>query len=83
MWDSFFDMIASLMEFLFKITMPIVLFVAFLVIVKIIYRYVKYGYREFDIFKKRSKRNEPVELLFMMLEKNSEVQKIIKKKKLY
>lgn len=52
--SAFFVVIKEIIKVLLKIFIPIFIVVTILVIIKIIYRYKKYGKREFDVFRKHN-----------------------------
>lgn len=67
---------------LFRMILPFLIVIIIYIVGKAIYRYFKYGYKEFNIFKKRNSLNYKQELLFFMLSKLNGYRKIITLKEL-
>ncbi|MEG2028409.1 MAG: hypothetical protein RR050_00865, partial [Bacilli bacterium] len=74
--------IEALIISLFRILGPIVLILTVLIGIKILYRYKKYGYLEFDVFRKRE-TTKFIEIILMMLDKINGYRKIINVSNLY
>lgn len=66
----------------FRMFLPLFIVIIIYTIAKIIYRCSKYGYKSFNVFKKRNSINYKQELLFFMLTKLNGYRKIITLKKL-
>lgn len=68
-FDQVTDLFYQITLLFFKIITPIVLFVAFLVLIKIFYQYQKYGHSIFSVFHKRKPFHFSKEFLFLNIDR--------------
>ena len=68
---------------LFRLVAPFIILLGTYFIIKIFYRYKKYGYKEFSFFKKHNSINYKQEMLFFMLDKMNGYRKIFTLKNLH
>lgn len=81
-FDSTLTFLDALFDNIFKVLGPIILLTIFWILIKIIYRYKKYGMVEFNVFKKREE-TKFIDIILSMLDKIEGYRKVYKPSNLY